>query len=144
MRMDESGTALAEADYGAVTWEYKAKDADDSAYSTDVPANAGDYTVRASIAESDLYAAAHRADIVFDGYVCRPIIGADRVALNVTVSDTYDFEWWGLSDARRNNSLPAGILIMVGNNLAYLDQCVGYIRPFRWEAHFKDSGRYTR
>lgn len=92
----------------------------------------------------DLYAAAHRADIVFDGYVCRPIIGADRVALNVTVSDTYDFEWWGLSDARRNNSLPVGILIMVGNNLAYLDQCVGYIRPFRWEAHFKDSGRYTR
>ena len=40
---------------GAVTFEYKKKgDADDS-YSTDVPADAGEYTVRATVAETDGY-----------------------------------------------------------------------------------------
>ena len=40
---------------GAVTFEYKKKgDADDS-YSTDVPADAGEYTVRATVAETDDY-----------------------------------------------------------------------------------------
>lgn len=37
---------------GAVTYEYKAKGADDSTYSTTVPKDAGDYTVRAKIAET--------------------------------------------------------------------------------------------
>ena len=40
----------------------------------------------------DLYAAAKRAKIEYTGYVCRPIAGADRTALDVTVSDTYNFE----------------------------------------------------
>ena len=43
---------------GAVTYEYKAKDADDSAYSETVPSAAGEYTVRATIAETDNYAGA--------------------------------------------------------------------------------------
>lgn len=41
---------------GAVTYEYKRKDADDDTYSADVPTAAGDYTVRATVAETDDYA----------------------------------------------------------------------------------------
>ena len=37
---------------GQVTYEYKKKDADDSTYTTTVPEDAGDYTVRATIAET--------------------------------------------------------------------------------------------
>ena len=40
---------------GAVTYEYKLKDADDSTYSTAVPAEAGNYTVRATVAETQNY-----------------------------------------------------------------------------------------
>ena len=43
---------------GAVTFEYKAKDADDSTYTTDVPASAGSFTIRATVAESEQYASA--------------------------------------------------------------------------------------
>ncbi len=43
---------------GAVTYEYKAQDADDSTYSTTVPTDAGEYTVRASVAETGNFAAA--------------------------------------------------------------------------------------
>lgn len=41
---------------GAVTYEYKWKDADDDTYTADVPTAAGDYTVRATVAETDDYA----------------------------------------------------------------------------------------
>ena len=40
---------------GTVTYTYKVKDADDSTYSATVPTNAGDYTVKATIEESDNY-----------------------------------------------------------------------------------------
>lgn len=40
---------------GAVTFEYKVNGADDSTYTTDVPVNAGNYTIRASVAESEQY-----------------------------------------------------------------------------------------
>ena len=41
---------------GAVTFEYKKKGAADDSYSTDVPTDAGEYTVRATVAETDDYA----------------------------------------------------------------------------------------
>ena len=41
---------------GAVTYEYKQKSAADNTYSTDVPTDAGEYTVRATVAETDDYA----------------------------------------------------------------------------------------
>ena len=41
---------------GAVTYEYKVKDAADDTYTADVPTAAGDYTVRATVAETDDYA----------------------------------------------------------------------------------------
>lgn len=40
---------------GAVTYKYKAKNLADSAYSTTVPTNAGEYTVKAEIAETSNY-----------------------------------------------------------------------------------------
>ena len=41
---------------GAVTYEYKAKDAADDTYTTTVPTKTGQYTVRATVAETDDYA----------------------------------------------------------------------------------------
>ena len=43
---------------GAVTYTYKAKDAEDSTYSNEVPSDAGEYTVRAGVAETGSFAAA--------------------------------------------------------------------------------------
>ena len=43
-------------DNSAVTYTYKAKDADDSAYSATVPTAAGDYIVKATVAENPNYA----------------------------------------------------------------------------------------
>ncbi|MBQ4627000.1 MAG: hypothetical protein IJB45_07115, partial [Clostridia bacterium] len=43
---------------GERTVEYKAKDADDSTYTTEVPVNAGEYTFRVSVAETDKSTAA--------------------------------------------------------------------------------------
>ena len=43
-------------DNSAVTYTYKAKDADDSAYSETVPTNAGTYVVKATVAENPNYA----------------------------------------------------------------------------------------
>ena len=40
-----------------ITYSYKAKDAADNTYTTTVPTNAGQYTIRASVAESDNYQA---------------------------------------------------------------------------------------
>ncbi len=57
------GNAVSEPTYnnvgdGAVTVEYKVKDADDNTYTVTAPADAGDYTVRVSVAASSNYAAA--------------------------------------------------------------------------------------
>ena len=40
---------------GAATYQYKVKGSDDSTYSLDKPSNAGEYTVKATFAETDLY-----------------------------------------------------------------------------------------
>ena len=40
---------------GTVTFEYKSRSADDSAYTTTVPTSEGKYTVRATISETDMY-----------------------------------------------------------------------------------------
>ena len=91
----------------------------------------------------DLYAAAKKVEVIYDGYVCRPIVGADRAAINVVVFDTYDFAWWSLSETQKSGAREA-LVTMVGNNLAYLDQTSGIIKPFKWEVRFKESGRWKR
>lgn len=47
---------------GAATYQYKVKGSDDSTYSPDKPSNAGEYTVKATFAESDLYKEATATD----------------------------------------------------------------------------------
>ncbi len=42
-----------------MTVRYKAKDAADSAYTDEAPTNAGDYTVRVSVAEDETYEASY-------------------------------------------------------------------------------------
>ena len=75
--------------------------------------------------------------------MCRPIAGADRTSLNVTVSDTYNFEWWDISDTGKELSMEA-ILTTAGNNMAHLDQIRGVIKPFDWEVKFRESRRWRR
>ena len=53
---EPSVTAESNPGNGAVTYEYKVKGADDDTYSADAPTDAGEYTVRATIAETDNYA----------------------------------------------------------------------------------------
>ncbi|MGN0876098.1 MAG: RHS repeat-associated core domain-containing protein [Kiritimatiellia bacterium] len=89
----------------------------------------------------DLYAAVKYAGIASKGYVCRPSQGADRVALEVTVSDRYDFSWWKMSDVHRRGVVKS-FVFAIGNNLAYLDQQMGVIHPFEWEARFKEIGQW--
>ena len=34
--------------------------------------------------------------------------------------------------------------IVIGNNMAYIDQCLSVIIPFEWEVRFKESRRLSR
>ena len=100
-------------------------------------------TLHMEFRSGDLYAAAKKVSVKYDGYVCRPIAGSDRVALDVAVCDTYDFAWWSPSETKKSDSWEAWST-MAGNNLAYLDQTSGIIKPFKWEVRFKESGRWKR
>ena len=66
---------------GAVTWEYKGKGADDDTYTTTPPIAAGDYTVRATIAETATY-------VELTGTKDFTII-RDTTTATVTLEDTY-------------------------------------------------------
>ncbi len=62
-----NGTPLSEKEIpftvaynGALLWEFKPAEADDSAYTTAAPKNAGVYTVRLTLAETDIYKADSR------------------------------------------------------------------------------------
>jgi hypothetical protein len=57
---------------GAVTYSYKLKDADDSAYSATVPSAAGEYTVKADIAATENYNA---ASATADFTIAKPTFG---------------------------------------------------------------------
>ncbi len=70
---------------GAVTFEYKAKGADDGAYSTDVPTEPGDYTVRVSVAETANYPAGEAtADFTIVDHVI--VTAASVLTASVTLS----------------------------------------------------------
>lgn len=63
-----------------VTYEYKVKDADDSTYSADVPTNAGNYTVRATVAETEYYSGA--------------IVTTDFTIAKAPINPTLSIEGW--------------------------------------------------
>ena len=98
----------------------------------------------------DLYAAVKQAEIRYDGRICKARSGRTKVDLDITVSDKYNFEWWGLNETqllRRDNGLSLqdvlamvnATICMIGNNMAYIDQQAGAIQPFKWKAVFEEK-----
>ena len=77
---------------GAVTYNYKKKDADDETYSADVPTDAGTYTVRATVAETDDYA---------DGVATADftIAAADIAATDITAPTANTLNFTGQAQA---------------------------------------------
>ena len=73
---------------GAVTYKYKAKTAADSAYSTTVPTNAGEYTVKAEIAEtSNFNAGSATADFTISSKSLADLMVATTTAKAYTGSE---------------------------------------------------------
>ena len=77
---------------GAVTYNYKKKDADDETYSADVPTDAGIYTIRATVAETDDYA---------DGVATADftIAAADIAAIDITAPTANTLNFTGQAQA---------------------------------------------
>ena len=75
---------------GTVTYNYKKKDADDETYSADVPTDAGTYTIRANVAETDDYA---------DGVATADftIAAADIAAADITAPTANTLNFTGLA-----------------------------------------------
>ena len=75
---------------GTVTYNYKKKDADDETYSADVPTDAGTYTIRATVAETDDYA---------DGVATADftIAAADIAATDITAPTANTLNFTGLA-----------------------------------------------
>ena len=74
---------------GTVTYEYKAQGADDSTYDATVPTNIGDYTVRATIAESTTH---HGGSATADFTIAKGTLPDQDVRLAGLLSST-DTEW---------------------------------------------------
>ena len=75
---------------GAVTYEYKVKDAADNTYTASVPTDAGNYTVRATIAETSNY----------NGRTATKDFTISTAAMSVTAigyNDTYDGQAHGIT-----------------------------------------------
>ena len=77
---------------GAVTYEYKLKSAADNTYSADVPTDAGTYTIRATVAETDDYA---------DGVATADftIAAADIAATDITAPTANTLNFTGQAQA---------------------------------------------
>ena len=74
---------------GAATYQYKVKGADDSAYSPDKPSNAGEYTVKATFAETDLYKET-TATADFTIAKAQAVISVDTTPIVKTYGDTWE------------------------------------------------------
>ena len=77
---------------GTVTYNYKKKDAGDETYSADVPTDAGTYTIRATVAETDDYA---------DGVATADftIAAADIAATDITAPTANTLNFTGQAQA---------------------------------------------
>ena len=74
---------------GAATYQYKVKDSDDSTYSPDKPSNAGEYTVKATFAETDLYKET-TATADFTIAKAQAVISVDTTPIVKTYGDTWE------------------------------------------------------
>lgn len=66
---------------GAVTYQYKVKDANDSTYSDTVPTNAGNYTVKATVAETANY---NSGTATANFAIAKATISSDDLNLSIT------------------------------------------------------------
>ena len=69
---------------GDVTYQYKVKDSDDGTYNETVPTLAGDYTVKASIEETEKY---HAATCTYDFTISQRDVTVTALAQTVTYGD---------------------------------------------------------
>ena len=74
---------------GAATYQYKVKGSDDSTYSPDKPSNAGEYTVKATFAETDLYKET-TATADFTIAKAQAVISVDTTPIVKTYGDTWE------------------------------------------------------
>ena len=74
---------------GAATYQYKIKGSDDSTYSPDKPSNAGEYTVKATFAETDLYKET-TATADFTIAKAQAVISVDTTPIVKTYGDTWE------------------------------------------------------
>lgn len=106
------------------TVEYKVKDADDSTYTTDVPVNAGNYTVRVSIPETANYtgdvmtadftiakATATIESITIDDDITygTPIAPMANTDVNYTGEFLYEYKASGADDSTYDTVLPQAV-----------------------------------
>ena len=84
----------------------------------------------------DLQTAVGKAEVEVGGDVCKSSSSA-RLDLAVEFSDDYNFEWWGWDEVKTS-----GVLLVIGNNWAHLDQQRGVIKPYHWTATFTEKRRW--
>ncbi len=106
------------------TVEYKVKDADDSTYTTDVPVNAGNYTVRVRVPETDNYtgdemtadftiakATATIESITIGDNITygTPIAPMANTDVNYTGEFLYEYKAFGADDSTYDTVLPQAV-----------------------------------
>ena len=85
----------------------------------------------------DLISAVGQAKIKLEGDICKSKDGSARLNLDVTVSDTYNFEWWGSEKIKTK-----GLDLTVGNNIAWMSQMLWYLREYHWRVEFDENRRW--
>ena len=85
----------------------------------------------------DLISAVGKAKIKVEGDICKSKNGSARLNLDVTVSDTYNFEWWGPEKINTKGSK-----LTAGNNIARISQMLWYLREYPWRVEFDENRRW--
>ncbi len=85
----------------------------------------------------DLISAVGKAKIKVEGDICKSKDGSARLNLDVTVSDTYNFEWWGGEKIKTK-----GFELTAGNNIAWMSQMLWYLREYPWRVEFDENRRW--
>jgi len=85
----------------------------------------------------DLISAVGKATIKLEGDICKLKNDSARLNLDVTVTDTYNFEWWGSKKIDEK-----GLELTAGNNIAYISQMLRYLRQYPWRVEFDDNRRW--
>ena len=116
--------------------EYK-KIIDDIAEKQDPGRKSYNSTMSTDFSTHDLISAVGKAKIKVEGDICKSKNSSARLNLDVTVSDTYNFEWWGAEKIKTK-----GLELTVGNNIAWTSQMLWYLRAYPWRVEFDDKRKW--